>query len=295
MSTNQSAGAGWTAGTLPAAAQSRIQRFAQGGSVASSLSSYSEHVLLQDMGFEPISAVVGLSVVHLGQIQVAGLKQPVELEAYSNAISMGLLYALTRVQQEAHLLGADGVLLQSIDEKNFDGEEHLYSMQGTALRFTPHPGGLRTPTGAPFVCSSSVMTLYQMLRRSRVPVNVGYGVCVYHVPHRSLRQALGQTFQNLEVPVFTDGWYTAREIAMSRLEAQLGQAGADTIMHAKIVEQEGAFGEHTAEFRAVGHGWRLMQGLANVIPDVDLSVASLIEQGSVHSATLVDHPAKPVR
>ena len=268
--------------SLPAAAQQRIDRITQGGAPAVSLSSYGDYVMLDEMGLEPVGAVVGLSIVHIGRIQLTGIKNPMELETYSNALTLGILNALSRVQEEARLLGADGVLLTSVDRNNFDMEEHEYAVKGTALRFRPQPGALHTPTGAPFVCPTSVMTLYQMARRGLAPVAVGFGVCVYHVPHRSMRQAVSQTFANLEVPVFTEGWYTAREIALSKLESQLQGLGAQLILNVDVQQEAEAFGEHTSEFKAVGAGWHRHPEIQQLIPEIDLVPPALVERGAVY-------------
>ncbi len=274
--------------SLPGVAQARIQHQAEPGSAPISFMPYSDHLLFEDAGLEPISGVIGLSVVHAGQLQLAGLNQPVELEAYSRSLTMGWSNALSRLQQEADLLGADGVYLQHTDAKTFDAEEHEFSFRGTALRFRPRPGALRTPSGAPFVCSSSAQLLYQMLRRGLVPVTVRYDVCVYHVPHRTLRQTLGQTFQNTEVPVFTEGWYTAREIALSRMQTGLEQAGSELILAANVEEFVNVFGEHTAECRAFGRGWRRMAEVRDLVSDADLTVTALIDRDGLYPSTLID-------
>jgi uncharacterized protein YbjQ (UPF0145 family) len=238
--------------------------------------------MLDDMGLEPIGAVVGLSIVHIGRIQLAGISTPTELGTYSRALSLGILNALGRVREEAALLGADGVMLTSVDRNSFDMEEHQYAVKGTALRFRPQPGALHTPAGTPFVCPTSVMTLYQMLRRGLAPVAVGYGVCVYHVPHRAMRDSVRQTFNNLEVPIFTDGWYTAREIALSRLEEQLSSLGSQLILNVHVEEEAEVFGEHTAEFKAIGTGWHRREELKQLVPVVNLVSPALIERGALY-------------
>ena len=273
--------------SLPAVAQERIGRITRGEAAAASMSGYGEYVMLAETGFEPIGPVVGLTVMHLGRIQLAGIKTACELESYSNVISMGILTALARVQEEARLIGADGVILSSIDRHNFDGEEHQYAAKGTAVRFTPQPGALQTPQGRPFVCQLSAMTLYQMLRRGLAPVAIGYGVCVYHVPHRSMRQAVSQTFQNREIPIFTEGWYTGREIAISRLHSQLEGQGATLILDMNIQEEAEAFGEHTSEFKAVGMGWVHRPEVAQLVPSVDLVAPALIERGAIYPTSSV--------
>lgn len=263
---------------LPQAAQSRLGHDRQPGAAATAFLTHAQFLTLRQMGLEPIAAVVGLSVMHIGGIQLAGYKQAVELEVYSNAISTGQRTAEARMQEEAGTLGADGVLVDSIQQRRI-GEEHEYTWAGTAVRFTPSPGSLRTANGLPFVFLPGVSLLYQMLRAGYAPVTYGLGVSVYHVPHRTMRQAFGQTFQNTEVPLFTDAWYTAREIALSRLQAVLEQQGAEIVLDMNIDMEADAFGEHTAECRVTGHGWRRLPGLEQIVPTIDLTPEAIVERG----------------
>jgi uncharacterized protein YbjQ (UPF0145 family) len=263
---------------LPQAAQSRLGHDTQAGAASTAFLGHGDFLTLRQLGFEPIAAVVGLSVMHIGGIQLAGYKQAVELEVYSNAISMGKRTAAARLQEEAGTLGADGVFVDEVSERSI-GEEHEYALSGTALRFVPSPGSLRTVNGLPFIFCTTASVLYQMMRAGYAPVTHGIGVSVYHVPHRSLRQALGQTFQNTEVPLFTDAWYTAREIAVSRLQAFMEQQGAELILGMNMTMNADAFGEHTAEFRVGAQGWRRVPGLEQMIPSIDLTPEALIVRG----------------
>ena len=264
--------------SIPQVGQSRLSHIAQNGARTSFLA-YGDYLPLRQMGFEPIAGVVGISVVHIGAVQLAGYKQSVELEAFSNALSMGRYDARVRMQEEGGLLGADLVFVDSFDIRRI-AEEHEYVYSGTAMRFTPRPGALRTANGLPSMYHGGVMLLLQTMRTNLVPVTYGYGVCVYHVPHRSLRQALGQTFQNTEVPVFTEAWYTAREIAMSRLQGICEEQGSDTILGMNLEVEEDSFGEHTATFRIGGQGWRGVEGLAESLGPVDFMPTALLSQST---------------
>src|SRR3954451_20779463 len=114
--------------SIPTAAQGRLHHSAQPGAGVTSFLTYSEYLMLNQMGLEPIGAVVGLSVMHLGLIHLAGIKQAVELEAYSQFLSAGRLAAIGRMQDEAAALGADGIITQTVvTERRFDAEEHEYS------------------------------------------------------------------------------------------------------------------------------------------------------------------------
>jgi uncharacterized protein YbjQ (UPF0145 family) len=263
---------------IPEAAQSRLAHDREAGAARTAFLPAGDYLSLRQIGFEPIAGVVGLSVVHIGGLQLAGYKQATELNVYSNAITIGLVDAAGRLQEEAGTLGADGVIVHQIDERHI-GEEHEYAWSGTAVRFGSSPGALKTASGLPFLFAHSTQMLYQMMRTGMAPVTYGYGVCVYHVPHRSLRQAMGQTFQNAEVPVFTDAWYTAREIALAKLQGQMEQHGAELVLNMKMAMTADAFGEHTAEFRLSGSGWRHVEGLQQAMPVIDLAPGALIEHG----------------
>lgn len=236
-----------------------------------------EFLLLDGAGFEPLGAVYGLSVFHLGKISLSGSLEPSELEGYSRALTAALNDALDRMLEEAETLGADGVYLEGWASRHFDGEEIEYRSRGTALRFRPRQGALRTPKGRPFLTACSAMTLYQYLRRGFCPVSFRLVSCVYHVPHRLMRASLGQRFVNVEVPSFSAGWYTAQETALARLQDALEDDGSELNLAIGVdVKKEGEFGDYTAELQAYGRGWRRMPELVDLIPEVDFSAADRI-------------------
>jgi uncharacterized protein YbjQ (UPF0145 family) len=264
--------------SLPQVAQSRLQHIAAGGATAARLAA-SDYLTLDGAGIEPISVVMGLSVVHRGKLQLAGVRAATELDVYSKSVTMGLHNAVERMRLEAAALGADGVKIDSWYHQHFDGEEHEYSVVGTALRFLPRPGALRTPAGTPFVAYCTPTVLAQYLRAGLCPVDWQRHVCVYHVPHRSLRQTIGQTFQNSEVPLFTDAWYTARELALSRMQQGLEQSGAQLLLDVGLGWEWDVFGEHTVEVRANAEGWRRLPELTQLVPAADFTAPALTHHG----------------
>src|ERR1700678_3089718 len=149
--------------TIPQAAQSRLAHDREAGAARTAFLPAGDYLNLRQIGFEPIAGVVGLSVVHIGGLQMAGYKQATELNVYSNAITIGLVDAADRLQEEAGTLGADGVIVHQIDERHI-GEEHEYAWSGTAVRFGPSPGVLKTARCVPFLVSHCSQILYQMMR-----------------------------------------------------------------------------------------------------------------------------------
>jgi uncharacterized protein YbjQ (UPF0145 family) len=287
---------------LPSAAQWRLQHSTQRGSAASSFLGPSGFVLLDELGFEPVGVVMGMAVMHIGGIQVSGWNTPRELEVYSNALAHGTDLAITRLREEAGALGADGVQLHTkVTRTHIGGAELEYQVTGTAVRFRPNPGVLRAGDGGPFTSVSSMPTLSQMMLRGWFPTTLAYGICVYHLPHRTMRQAMGQTFQNAEVPVFTEGWYTARETALGRLQVKAEMARSQVILGTEVSELAGAHGDHSVEFIANGAGWVRRPDLINLVPRADLTTIALMEKDLMmtHNYEVPEHrqptapPAQP--
>ncbi|MBO0882377.1 MAG: hypothetical protein J2P17_18990 [Mycobacterium sp.] len=264
---------------LPPAAQWRLQHSFQQGAAKSSLLGPSGFVLLDELGFEPVGAAMGIAVMHVGGIQVTGWNTPQELEVYSNALTFGTDLAITRLREEAAGLGADGVLLDTtVTRERIMGSEYEYQITGTAVRFRPKPGALRAPDGGPFTCVTSVLTLSQMMSRGWFPTNIAYGFCVYHMPHRGMRQAIGQSFQNTEVPAFTESWYTARELALGRMQAKAEMARSHVVLDTEVNDAGDVHGEHSVEFIAYGAGWVRRHDLIGVVPRPDLTSVALMDR-----------------
>ena len=264
---------------IPSAAQWRLQHSTQRGSAASSFLGPTGFVLLDELGFEPVGVVMGMAVMHIGGIQVAGWNTPRELDVYSNALAHGTDLAITRLREEAIALGADGVQLHTkVTRTHIDGAEIEYQITGTAVRFRPNPGVLRAGDGGPFTNVSSLLTLSQMMLRGWFPTNVAYGICVYHLPHRTMRQAMGQTLQNAEVPAFTEGWYTARETALGRMQAKAEMARSQIVLNTAVSELANVHGDHSVLFVADGAGWVRRPDLVSLVPRPDLTSIALMEK-----------------
>jgi uncharacterized protein YbjQ (UPF0145 family) len=78
------------------------------------------------------------------------------------------------------------------------------------------------------------------------------GTCVYHIAHQSVMQALRQAGQNQEMTLFTQGIYEARELALSRMQAEAVEAQANGIVGVDLSVFNHVWGEHATEFLATG-------------------------------------------
>ncbi len=245
------AGASWE----PQAADSRLAHTAgaAAGGVFTSDLSVSEYVLLGEAGFEPLGFVVGSSIYHVG-MQVGRWSQNQELQVLSQAMYNARELAMSRMQSEADHLGADGIVGVDLRLQMYAwGQEVLeFVATGTAVKATGGAGAHRAPNGRAFTSDLSAQDFFRLLAAGAVPVAFVLGTCVYHIAHQSAMQALRQAGQNQEMVQFTQGVYDARELSLSRMQAEADQAGATGIVGVGVGVSNHVWGEHATEFLATG-------------------------------------------
>jgi uncharacterized protein YbjQ (UPF0145 family) len=78
------------------------------------------------------------------------------------------------------------------------------------------------------------------------------GTCVYHIAHQSMMQSLRQAGQNQEMMQFTQGVYEARELALTRMQAEADTARASGIVGVTVEVRNHVWGAHATEFLATG-------------------------------------------
>ncbi len=239
----------------PKAADTRLAHTAGAdpAGVFSSDLSVSEYVLLGEAGFEPLGFVVGSSIYHIG-FQVGRWSQNQELQVLSQAMYNARELAMSRMRAEANHLGADGIVGVQLRMQMYAwGQEVLeFVATGTAVRATGGSGGHRAPDGQAFTSDLSVQDFFRLLAGGAVPVAFVLGTCVYHIAHQSAMQALRQAGQNQEMIQFTQGVYDARELALSRMQAEAAGAKASGIVGVSIAVSNHVWGEHATEFLATG-------------------------------------------
>ncbi len=245
------AGATWE----PQAADSRLAHTAgaQPDGVFTSDLSVSEYVLLGEAGFEPLGFVVGSSIYHVG-MQVGRWSQNQELQVLSQAMYNARELAMSRMQSEADHLGADGIVGVDLRLQMYAwGQEVLeFVATGTAVKAIGGTGAHRAPGGRAFTSDLSAQDFFRLLAAGAVPVAFVLGTCVYHIAHQSAMQALRQAGQNQEMVQFTQGVYDARELALSRMQAEAAQAQASGIVGVGVAVSNHVWGEHATEFLATG-------------------------------------------
>jgi uncharacterized protein YbjQ (UPF0145 family) len=235
---------------VPEAGRARLQQN-RAGLFTSDLS-VNEFLLVKEAGFEPLGLVVGSSIYHIG-IQMAGWKKSQEMTVLSEAMYSARQLAMTRMEEEADQLGADGIVGVRLDIGRYEWGQDMaeFIAIGTAVK---HRDGVlhRAPNGRPFTSDLSGQDFWTLLRTGHRPVGMVMGTCVYHVAHRGMLQSLAQTGRNVELSNFTQALYDARELAMERMQSEAAAIEAEGIVGVQLQEKSHGWGSHTIEFFSIG-------------------------------------------
>ena len=102
--------------------------------------------------------------------------------------------AMTRMEEEADQLGADGIVGVRLDIGRYEWGPNMaeFIAIGTAVK---HREGVlhRAPNGRPFQSDLSGQEFWTLLRTGHRPVGMVMGSCVYHVGRRGPLRTIAQT------------------------------------------------------------------------------------------------------
>jgi uncharacterized protein YbjQ (UPF0145 family) len=239
---------------IPSSGRDRIERMkkeVERGFFTSDLS-VDEFLLVKQSGFDPLGLVLGSSIYHIG-FQQAGWNQSQELGVLTQAMYHARELAMTRMEEEADQLGADGIVGVRLEIGRYEWGADLaeFIAVGTAVRH--REGELhRAPNGRPFTSDLSGQDFAKLLRAGYRPVGLTMGNCVYHVGRQGMLASLKQLGRNVEMPNYTQALYEARELAMERMQTEADALQSDGIVGARIVERSHGWGSHVIEFFAIG-------------------------------------------
>lgn len=219
-------------GGLTLDAENRLRELAGRPDFFTSNLSVNEFVLACKDGVRPLGQVMGSSMFHVGW-QWNPAWQSMELVTLTHAQSHVRLLALSRLQQEARLLGAHGVVGVRLERRRYDWGSDLmeFTARGTAVSLDGEPVPER-----PFVCALSGQEYFLLRRAGYRPVGFAFGACVWYHVASYLTQSvttggfLGGAMQNLELTDYTQAVYTARHFAQSRLTEEAARVGADGVV-----------------------------------------------------------------
>ena len=94
-----------------------------------------EFLLVKEAGFEPLGLVVGSSIYHIG-FQLARWGKNQELDVLTQAMYHARELAMTRMEEEADALGADGIVgvRLEVNRHAWGGELIEFIAIGTAVK-----------------------------------------------------------------------------------------------------------------------------------------------------------------
>jgi uncharacterized protein YbjQ (UPF0145 family) len=244
-----------TQGGVPLDAVSRLRRMrGEGGTpLFTSDLSVSEFVLLEQMGWRPLGLVLGSSIYHVG-IQYGNFYQNQELQYLTAAMYEARDLAMSRMEEEADVLGADGVVGVRLEVGGYAWAENAleFTAVGTAVK-APGEDSWRTRDNKPFTSDFSVQDFYKLVTSTGyVPRELVLGNCVYHIAHQGFAQQMRTLGTNVELQNYTEAIYDARELAMARMQAEAETHGADGIVGMQIIEKTHIWNPHVIEFMAIG-------------------------------------------
>lgn len=214
--------------------------------------SINEFLLVREAGFDPVGLVVGSSIYHIGY-QMAAWTQNQEMTVLTQAMYHARELAMTRMEEEANALQADGIVGVRLEVTRHEWGESLaeFVAIGTAIRARDGKS-YRNAKNMPFTSDLSGQDFWTLLRAGYRPVGMVMGNCVYHVARQGMGQWFKQMGQNTEMTNYTQGLYDARELAMERMQTEAMDLAAQGVVGTQIREHNHGWGSHVIEFFAVG-------------------------------------------
>ena len=200
-------------GGLPIRAQRRIHELVSSPSpIFTSTLSTNETVIAKATGLRPISQVMGSSIFHVG-FQYVSSWSPGELTTLTAAYDRARSLALSRMEQEARMLGAHLVIDVHFVRRGYDWASDLleFTAVGTAVRIDGHA------PAPPVLTLLKADELYKLHKAGYWPVGIALGNCFYCDPHADCRSD-GSWFSQ-ELPDHTYATQTARDLAVQRFRA----------------------------------------------------------------------------
>ena len=236
-------------GELPLEAEGRLYHLKQSKRFFSSGINPSELWTLVDRGIRPVAQVTGSAVFRLGWTPDP-LAVSTEMLLTSHGYDEVRAKALARLTQEALKLGAHGVVDIELISKRPNESGDLrddtveVSAQGTAIVWDQVK-----PPDRPFLTTISAIDLIKLMDGGALPVGVVAATSVwYEVAGFDTRWAfqsptLGRSAAayNSELKDYSEALYTARNLALDRIERQ-----------ASLLEASGILGI-TADYRLIPH------------------------------------------
>ncbi|MBV9388551.1 MAG: heavy metal-binding domain-containing protein [Chroococcidiopsidaceae cyanobacterium CP_BM_ER_R8_30] len=226
-------------GGIPPEARHRLEAQRLGGDRFFTSDLTCNEYLLTRTDYEPIGLVMGTAFYKVSFWGYFNNYQTFtgELSALSQAQLAARELAISRLQQEAALLGAAGVIGVRLQIGGYDWSSRTveFTAIGTAIRVKN-----REPNGKPFTSNFSGQEFWQLHQAGYWPKGLVFGICSYYVhSDYNTRSVMNNNWwsggwANQELTQYTQGFQLARHLAMNRLSQDLRQHQAEGAVGMKI-------------------------------------------------------------
>jgi uncharacterized protein YbjQ (UPF0145 family) len=211
-----------------------------------------EFLLAAAAGFRPEGLVFGCSVFHAGT-RPRLPTQSSEITSLTQALYTARQDAMRRMEDEARALGASGVVGVRLSLSTADWSRKSVDFIAVGSAVTAADGAdWSAPDGTPFTSDLSGREFWTLIHSGFRPLGFVMGTCVYHVGRRGPADALRQTAHNTELQTQTQALYSARELAMTRMQEEGSLLGATGIIGSRISESTQVWQHRLIEFLAIG-------------------------------------------
>ena len=215
-------------GGIPLRAQRRIHELTHGPRpIFTSTLTPSESVVARQTGLTAISQVMGSSIYHVG-IGIAGYASG-ELAPLQHAYEHARSLALSRMQQEAALLGANLVLDVKFHNRGLEWSNDLieFNAVGTAVRVAGMP-----PTPEPVLTLLEPDELWKLHHAGYWPTGIAIGNSFWFEPHAD---CFGEgSWYSQELPAHTRAAMGSRHNATERFRAFAHHLKADGVVGVRV-------------------------------------------------------------
>ncbi|MFN8655048.1 MAG: heavy metal-binding domain-containing protein [Candidatus Obscuribacterales bacterium] len=199
-----------------------------------------EFMLMREAGVQPLCLVMGSAFFNVS-FWGRGINRPKSgpMRDISAAQLMARRNALQRMEKEAQLLGADGVVGVRVVRNQhafIDGQVEFTAI-GTAVKIPGHKSN-----GTPFMSALSAKDFWQLHNAGFVPKGLALGCSVYYAAmDRETRNSMftfwgNNARVNQEIRLYTQSFYEAREEAMNSLTRDGVEHNADGVIGVTVDE-----------------------------------------------------------
>jgi uncharacterized protein YbjQ (UPF0145 family) len=227
--------------------------------------SVDELLVLDEAGWEPLAIVCGDCTYNPGR-QASSAVRSKELNWVTDGLTKGQSLAVQRMRDQAAEAGADGVVAVRLstteDEVDGWGDPLHFTALGTAVRRRERR---QAKGGKPFTSHLSGQDTWMLTTAGAQPVGLVFGFSVYHARYEYKRL---RDFS--EMGALTDAFYSARELAMKRMQRQAKSLGAGGVVGVEVDMR--ITGGPTVRFKVLGTAITIAKD-APVVPEPRVAVS----------------------